>query len=777
MTPATDRTPWVLASLLGAVAAGLVLVVHAVVTGDGALDVPAAGDTAAAILFLFGTTWAVALTWGLAVGVVTGAVHATLHGWWQGFRARLADPERDASTAAGLLAAALAAAVWMVLFVRLYASRDEEFLIKLGTASRFFAVGAAALLAVAVAAWFPVHRLLRRALVWRIDRLRSAAWPLTRRLTVAALACAALAVAAAVWLMESNEELANVRRLPLYLLTLALLHGVATAALRRLHLRHGWALLGAPVIVVILTVLGIDRVPAAHEAAETRSDVQAMLLRLLRGPLDLDGDGYAALLGGGDCDDWDAAVGPHAGEVAGNGVDDDCQDGDADPTAAAAWEADPSLLAEDEPPSAPVDTPRPIHGTDAPAAPATADAPAGPGTVEAPTPRPDAPPPLPRKGLNVLFIVVDTLRADHVGFYGYERDTTPAIDALARQSVVFRYAYAQANNTPRSMPSLLTSRFPSAIRWVRLDRNYPQLKDAEHTVGESLADGGYRVEAETSHYYFVPKRRLDQGFHEWSNPGAGTIAEANEAVTAPKLLPRAMARLEKLSQREEPWFLFVHFFEPHASYIPHKPPADFGRTLKDRYDGEIRFTDDHVGQLLAKLDALGHREDTLVILTSDHGEAFREKGYFFHGHSVYNVELRVPLVMRLPGVDPRVIDERVALLDVVPTMLSAIGLPIAPTMQGVDLVPTILHGERRGLPIYAELLPYPNWPEDQRALILGHHKVLYTKKGNVWELYDIQADPFEKENLFRTHSKAQTYKKALLDWMALHAHPKAMRGP
>lgn len=778
MTSPTNPTPWLQASLLGSVAAGLVLVVHAALTGDGALrGLPGATDTIAALLFLLGTTWAVALVWGLAVGVVVGAADRTLglgplrRSLW----ARLGDDEeRDASSAAGLIAAAVAVGLWAMLFVRFYASRDEEFLIKIEIASRFLAVVSFGLLVGCVAAWFPLHRLTRRALAWsRLDRFRTTEWPLTRRLAAAAVIGAVLAVAGAVWLMVSNEAMANVRRLPLFLLTLVLIHGVATAALARLLARRTlprpalWSLVGVPLAVVGFTVFALGSVPAAHEAAETRSEVQSMLLRTLRGPMDLDGDGYAGLLAGGDCNDWDPAIGPQADEVPGNGIDDDCQDGDADPTAVAAWEVDPSLLSDAEP-----------------VALASKEVPAGPGTVEAPAPspaepdvplEPPGPPALPKKGLNVLFVIVDTVRADHVGFYGYDRDTTPAMDALARQSVVFRHAYAQANNTPRSIPSIMTSRFPSAIRWVRLDRNYPQLKDAEHTIGESLAESGYRVEAETSHYYFVPKRNLDQGFHEWSNPGAGTIKESNNAVTAPQVLPRAIARLQKLSEREEPWFLFVHFFDPHGSYMPHKAPADFGRTLLDRYDGELRFADDHLGRLLAALDEMGHRDDTLVVVTSDHGEAFREHRYYFHGHTVYNEELHVPLMMRIPGLPPRVIDERVALLDVAPTMLSAIGLPIASTMQGVDLVPTILTGAKRGLPIYAELLPYPNWPEDQRALIMGHTKVLYTKKGNVWELYDIQADPYEQENLFRTHEKASVYKKALLDWMARNANQKAMR--
>lgn len=796
MIAETPRLPLLSASLLGAVAIGALLVAHAALSGDGAVrDLPGAGDVAVAVVFLLGTVWAVALGWGLLAGVVLGAADRTfgLAGALRRLRARFDEAGRDASAAAGILAALVCVGLWALVFVRLYESRDEEFLIKVRVASRFLAVAALGLAGACAAAWLPVHRAVLRGLeLARLARWRSATWPLTFRVLAALAAGGALALAGAVWLMVSNEEMANVRRLPLFLLTLVLGHTVCTAALawalrrRRLPRAAVAALVGAPAMVVALTAVALDRAPAVHEAAETRSEVQGLLLGTLRGLLDLDGDGYASLLAGGDCDDGDAAIGPHAEEVPGNGIDDDCQGGDADPNAVAAWVADPSLLAEEDEatgPSAGGATPAgaaPGAGADGSAGTSsgeggTAPAPPGGAGTSAEAPAPAAPPPVPRKGLNVLLILVDTVRADHVGFYGYERDTTPAMDAFAAESVVFRHAYAQANNTPRSIPSLLTSRFPSAINWVRIDRNYPNLRDEEHTLAESLTEAGYRTEAETSHYYFVPKRNLDQGFAEWSNPGAGTIKESNNAVTAPKILPRAIGRLEKLAKRAEPWFLLVHFFEPHGSYMPHKPPADFGRALVDRYDGELRFADDHVGLLLRKVEELGLSDDTIVVITSDHGEAFREHRYYFHGHTVYNEELHVPLIMRIPGVSPRWVEERVALLDVAPTLLSAIGVPIAPSMQGVDLVPTILERKKRGLPIYAELLPYPNWPEDQRALILGHHKVLYTKKGNVWELYDLQKDPTEQENLFRTHPKASVYKQALLDWMARHANKKANR--
>lgn len=804
MTPETVRPPMLQASLLGAVSTGLVLAVQAAATGDGAVQgLPDAGAVAAAVLFLLGTIWAVALGWGLALGVVLRAADRTfgLSGLRASLRARWSTPEKDASAAAGLVAAVVCVGLWALLFVRLYASRDEEFLIKVTVASRFLAVAALGLAVACAAAWLALHRAVLRLLeLTRLARWRSASWPLASRLLAGGAAAGGLGVAGAVWLMMSNEEMANVRRLPLFLLTLVLMHGVMTAALARLlawrpvSWRAAGALVGVPLAAIVLTVVGLERAPAAHEAAETRSELQGMLLGALRGLLDLDGDGYAALLAGGDCDDLDPAVGPQADEIPGNGVDDDCQGGDADPSAVAAWESDPSLLGEDAPPAVGdagnqggATSGAGVAGSTGPVGSAGAAAPEG----AAPSPRrsggePDGaspappsaavgPPALPRKGLNVLLILVDTVRADHVGFYGYERETTPAMDAFAEGAVVFRNAYAQANNTPRSIPSLMTSRFPSAIRWVRIDRNYPNLRDEEHTLAESFSEAGYRTEAETSHYYFVPKRNLDQGFAEWSNPGAGTIKESNTAVTAPRILPRAIGRLEALAKRTEPWFLFVHFFEPHGSYMAHKPPADFGNALMDRYDGELRFADDHVGVLLKAVEELGLSDDTIVVITSDHGEAFREHRYYFHGHTVYNEEIHVPLMMRIPGVAPRVLDERVALVDIAPTLLSAVQVPIAPTMQGADLVPTILSGKKRGLPIYSELLPYPNWPEDQRALIMGHYQVLYTKKGNVWELYDLQADPAEQENLFRSHPKASVYKQALLDWMARNANKKAMR--
>ena len=765
-------------SLVSAVLTGILLVLRVLLAGDGATaGLSGIAEPAFAVVFLFGTVWFVALAYGLVVGVVLDAADRTLDlsRLWERARTRLgADPGRDAASAAAIVTVTIAALLYLVAFTALYERQDEDFLTKVSVASRYLAVLSVFLLGATAAAGFPIFRGVLRALaLLRIDRLRSARWPLTVR--VLAVYCAGLVVggALAVFIVLRRDEMAVVRRLPLFLLSLGVLHAMLLVLLVRLRatrpvralLRRGAVVVSTGVAgaAVVVTVLLLGSFPAAHEAAETRSEIQSILLGPLRTILDLDGDGYAALLAGGDCDDFDAARSPDAREVPGNGIDEDCQGGDADPNAVAAWEADPGLMDDGAvavPDVPPVAAPRPEEHAAAAIEGATPKEPTG----EAPE-EPKPPPPLPRPGLNVLFVLVDTVRADHVGFYGYERDTTPAMDEIARHSVVFRHAYAQANNTPRSMPSIFSSRFPSEIHWLRKDRNYPKLKDAEYLMGEAFSDAGYRVEAETSHHYFQAKRNIQQGFDDWGNPGFGTIAESNTAVASPQIVPRAIKRLNRLARADKPFFLFVHLYEPHGSYMSHPAPANFGRELMDKYDGEVRFVDDYLGQLVSALDATGRADDTIVLVTSDHGEAFREHGYYFHGHTVYNEEIAVPLIMRIPGVSPRVRDARVALVDILPTLLASVGVDLPTGIQGVSLVPVMLEGKKRGLPIYSELIPYPSWPEDQRALILGHHKVLYTKKGGVFELYDIAADPLEQSNLFRQHPRAQVYKQAILDWM------------
>ncbi|MCB9536448.1 MAG: sulfatase-like hydrolase/transferase [Myxococcales bacterium] len=468
---------------------------------------------------------------------------------------------------------------------------------------------------------------------------------------------------------------------------------------------------------------GFAEAPVARRIIPLDGHLSRVTVTTLRRLLDRDGDGYSAALAGGDCDDTNPAISPRAKEIPGNGVDDNCQGGDAPVEDVAA------------PPKAPE-----------------------------PPPEPDAPRYEPKK-YNVFFLLIDTLRPDHLGLYGYARDTSPNLDAWSKSAVVFDQAYAQAPNTPRSMPSILTGRYPSRIAWTKRFSNYSDLAPEEKTAFEVFQGAGWRTEAVTSHWYFENKApSLKEGVDAWDNAGFLTIKESNTQSAAPDLTPRVVARLDALKDSEQPFFLFAHYFDPHSRYMQQTSVRTYGKSLMDKYDSEIAFTDHHLKAVLDKLDEPGLREDTIVVILSDHGEAFKEHGFYFHGRTVYNEEIKVPLMVRVPDVEPKRIDDVVGLIDVLPTLAALTGVE-APRALGRSLLPWFSGiGEVPPAPVFLEQLPYPNY-EEHVVGVVGPDRVKVIKNvtKNVIEVFDLKADPGETTNLLdRDEDAAKGLRETLL---------------
>lgn len=477
------------------------------------------------------------------------------------------------------------------------------------------------------------------------------------------------------------------------------------------------------VIGLVQALSGFPGAPAAGDALLTGPPAASRMLLIGRSLLDGDADGYSAALGGGDCDDADASVGPAADEIPGNGVDDDCLDGDAA-----------------KPPPPPVEPAVPLPPPSAPAAGASAD----------------------NKRPNILFILVDTLRADHLGAWGHDRATSPSMDALAAQSVRFSKAYAQSPHTPRSIPSIFTSRLPSRIALDGPRRSYPRLKDEAVTMAEGLKAAGYRTEGVFSHFYWDPKRNVLQGFDRADNAGAKDVKGSNRDISAPRIFARFEKRLQALAAQETPWFVLVHYFEPHSTYLRHKPPHDFGGGWMDKYDGEIHFVDEWVGRTLAALDGSAAKDDTVVVLTSDHGEGNGEHGFKWHGQHIYDEVLHVPLIVRAPGSAPAVIDTPVALMDIAPTLVELAGAQPSETFEGRSLVAALKGQALAPRPLRAELLPYPGWKEHIQAVVDPPLKLIRNRTKNTWELFDLSADPREQKNLYRDRADDAARLRALL---------------
>jgi choline-sulfatase len=375
-----------------------------------------------------------------------------------------------------------------------------------------------------------------------------------------------------------------------------------------------------------------------------------------------------------------------------------------------------------------------------------------------------AAPPAKPQARNLLLITIDTLRADHVGAYGYARARTTALDGLAKSGALFERAYAAAPITLPSHATLMSGLYPpghgSRDNGVRVSATVPTLATALRARG--LRTGAFVAAFPLDHQF-----GLNRGFEVYSDhiPRGPDGRVANERP-ASQVVDEAIAWLRQLTpspQSPTPFFLWVHLFEPHAPY----GDAAGQRPVLDRYDDEIATAD---RQIVRLLEALGPGiADTLTVAAGDHGEAFGEHGEYAHSIFVYDTTLRVPLLMSGPGIpgDRRVADP-VTLADVAPTVMRLLGLPPI-TADGIDLSPAF-----NGMPLprrelyaesFAPALEF-GWAP-LRAIRSGGWKLIAAPKA---ELFDVRADPDEQANLIT----AQPTVARDLDARASHYSPASL---
>jgi len=316
--------------------------------------------------------------------------------------------------------------------------------------------------------------------------------------------------------------------------------------------------------------------------------------------------------------------------------------------------------------------------------------------------RPEGPP-------NLLVVTIDTLRADHCSTYGYSRQTTPVLDRLAREGVQVEQAYAPMATTGPSHASMFTSLYPASLGYTR---NGQVLDDAQLTLAERLRRARYRTAAAVSSFVLDRRFGFAQGFGTYDaafEPGtASTRFSTWEGVEVDSAFDRRAnattdAALSWLGRRgrDRPFFLWVHYFDPHHPYVAPPPfdqrfPGAGPGTVAEaiaQYDGEIAFTDQHLGRLIDAVDAEGLRERTLVVVTADHGEGLMQHGHMGHGIHLYEEAVRVPLVFRWPGRLPAGtrLPGPAEHVDLVPTVLELIGLePRTGEVEGVSLAKGLL---------------------------------------------------------------------------------------
>ncbi len=617
---------------------------------------------------------------------------------------------------------------------------------------------AALALTVALAVWAAVlwavyrtvEHYLGRALAPLFERYAWMGWVLGLRaqwLLIAAVG-GGLAVVIPVRYSETWSALSLGR--PVYLLIGAAAIWLGTDLL--LRLRSGVRGIASVAVLAGALALGTTSVAAFGNDHQDRQMADAIyeygalsatVLEPLAELTDQDGDGYSDHFGGGDCNDHSRAIHPAAREIPGNGVDENCLGGDLRIS-----QADRQAV-------------QPV----------------------APRPRRRAAVPL-RQRWNLMIILIDAMRADRAGWDGGTRHLTPNLDRLAAQSFRFLRAYSPSNKTPSTMPALLSGRFTSELH--RTYSHFNAIYPNNVMLAERLRDAGWDTFASVSHFSLRKGYGLAQGFRGWEVTYKRTSEKMERMVCAPRVTDRAIAQLEAWRKaqaaqtapdKRKPFFQYVYYFDPHKNYLKHKGAPELGDRPPDRYDGEIWFTDQHVGRLLAYLRAkklLGH---TVVVVTADHGEAFGEHGYYFHGTDLHENQIHVPLLLHVPGLTPRSIREPVSLMDVPRTLLDLTRVKTPASLQGLSLLPWLR--EPGPLPkrvIYSEMPIGPRNPV-RRSIVYGRYKLIHDPRTNLLRVFDLKADPMERRNLARRDPALRKRLRKLYEtFMALRVHRQRPTG-
>jgi tetratricopeptide (TPR) repeat protein len=373
----------------------------------------------------------------------------------------------------------------------------------------------------------------------------------------------------------------------------------------------------------------------------------------------------------------------------------------------------------------------------------------------------------------IILISVDTLRADHLGCYGYKRVGTPRIDRIANGGTLFSQASAQVPLTLPSHASLLTSTYPF---FNGVEDNGERLAPNAMTLARALKERGYRTAAFVGSFVLNGRFGLDQGFDVYDAPGSGRTQAGKDPGDVKRIGEEVVeAAIHWLDGNSSgPFFLFVHLYDLHT---PYTLPASH-RPLGTGYDAELTYTDEVLGRFMATLEQRGLMRKSILAFTSDHGESLHEHGESTHGYFIYQSTLHVPLIIHWPDSAqslPARVAEPVNLLDIAPTLLEAAGIPVPHDFQGRSLLrPASSSGNFAGAEeIYGEsLYGHSHFGTSAlRTLRLGRYKYIQAPHP---ELYDLDQDPTETENLYDSQkSVAMDLRRRLLSLRQAH---RAQRG-
>lgn len=367
-------------------------------------------------------------------------------------------------------------------------------------------------------------------------------------------------------------------------------------------------------------------------------------------------------------------------------------------------------------------------------------------------------------GYNLIVITMDTTRADHLGAYGYEKIRTPNIDRLAADGYLFDRAISQAPLTLPSHTSIFTGVFPVS-HGVRDNGSYFVPKEAQ-TLAETLKEKGYSTAAFVSAFILDSKWGLDQGFDTYHDDF--DITKADETGIGEVQRPGGETNEVALRWLGEvdpsrPFFAWIHYYDPHD---PYTPPEQFLSQYPDRpYDGEIAYVDSLIGQVLDLLKQRNLSQKTLIVITGDHGEGLGEHHELTHALFVYNTTLHVPLILSLPSGGSRRLEQTVDLVDIMPTVLDLLKVPVPAAVEGRSLLP-MMKGQKVGeAPSFSESLyseKHYGWSPLFSLMTDRYHFIDAPRP----ELYDIQQDVAETKNLVgEQQALAKTMKDRIQELM------------
>ena len=371
-----------------------------------------------------------------------------------------------------------------------------------------------------------------------------------------------------------------------------------------------------------------------------------------------------------------------------------------------------------------------------------------------------------RRDLNVLFILIDTLRADRVGAYGYERATTPNIDALAARGIRFEQVESQSSWTKASMASLWTGLLPAQTGVLRFSHALPE---EVKLPSEIFQEAGFRTAGVWRNGWIASNFGFDRGFDVYTRPMPNNPSNnlRRNSPSSHRLegtdLDATQAGVEFLTgSRDQPFFLYLHYMDVHQYLYSDTSPV-YGSSFSDIYDSALHWVDQNVGALVAALKGEGLLDNTVIIIASDHGEAFFEHGDEGHGRTLYWEVQGVPLIVALPiAIDGGiVVEEPVANIDIWPTILDLVGLPGLTGAEGRSLLPLVLASgegagsereELQGRTLFAQL--DRAWGRDSQdadeilSLRKEPYRFIYSRKfPEESKLFDHSSDPVELDDL------------------------------